>query len=272
MQDSEAATASLAPRDRSGRAAPTPLVLLLGSLSFGTVLLFLIGLHSVFLTFAGLYYVWVVTPTAVCFVYTESRRRVLEGWRRGIRRWWHQLAMSVPLGVGLIGCCLLAYRYLGRWIGIVPQHLRERLVQYGLARASSPYAIPPADIAVILWLSLLNPMMEEFFWRLFLFELLRNPEAGGECRRWWGPAWLVSGLYASYHVPIVASILPAYLAALAFFALTAAGLALQLLAERRGVVMAFGVHAAADMFVCLVLADVVWSLGIEANPVNATAV
>lgn len=240
--------------------APLALVLTIGALPVPTVLVGLVALKSIWLTLAGMYYVWVVSPTVVCYAYAGTRMRSLAAYRRVARGARRQLAIAVPACAAVVGVGVLAYHFLGRVLGVDPRAIARGLEPYGLVEAAVA-----ADVSVIAWLVVLNPVMEEFFWRLFLFAQLRGDDDEGGAR-WWGPACGVAALYAAYHVPVIAAVgLPPPLVALGGACLVGFGLAMQLVVERHGLVVAIGVHAAADITACVVLADVVWRLGLEAR-------
>ena len=79
-----------------GNPAPVLLVVFLGALVTPTVLLGFTILHSVWLTYISLYYLWVVAPALVCYCWRASRQRVVSAWRRGFRRARLQAAIALP--------------------------------------------------------------------------------------------------------------------------------------------------------------------------------
>ena len=113
-------------------------------------------------------------------------------------------------------------------------------------------------------------MLEEAFWRIFLYEML----SWGRCNavgddvvepdgatRWWASRPTValvatSALYATYHVSVLASVLGAS-ACLGEALLFGYGVFLQLLTRRFGVVAAILAHAGGAV-VGFVLGDLVW--------------
>ena len=248
-----------------GQRAPPWLIMLLGVLVTPTVIVGFTILDSVWLTYASLYYLWVVAPTAVCFCWSSSRRQLFaslqRGWRQQQRLQW---LLAVPVAVIVIGSCMLAYHLLAAPLGLDLDAVRERLAEYGLTPEN-----PAGDLGALAWLTFLNPLMEEFFWRLFLFEGLRplsSSSSGNPRARWWWPATLTSMLYASYHVPIVWQFIPPVLAALSFCGLVIIGLSLQHIVYRYGLILAVAVHFAYDACVSLIVADVIWGLGIATSP------
>ena len=65
---------------------PFELVIFLGALVTPTVVVGFLMLRSVWLTYASLYYLWVVAPSAVCFTWSGARERVRAGLRHEIER------------------------------------------------------------------------------------------------------------------------------------------------------------------------------------------
>ena len=297
---------------------PFELVIFLGALVTPTVVVGFLMLRSVWLTYASLYYLWVVAPSAVCFTWSGARERVRAGLRHGRRNFRGQLCLVLPLGVLVVGTSLLGYHLLAEPVlGLDMGVLRSTLAQYGLTPSN-----PAGDLGALAWLTLLNPLMEEGFWRLFLFQMLlprrRSPpaprasvdggiacgavggssggeegaivdgvggvggggssdECGGQAAdnyaesglfarcAWWRPCLLTSCLYASYHVPVVWSFLPLPLCAAIFVGLVCLGVALQLIVERVGLVLAVGFHLAYDLCASLIIADVLFGWGLAAS-------
>ena len=242
VDDSDSHLAILNAED--GQRAPPWLIVLLGVLVTPTVIVGFTILDSVWLTYCSLYYLWVVAPTAVCFCWSSSRRQLFaslqRGWRHNQRLQW---LLALPIDVVVIGTCMLAYHLLAAPLGLDLGVMRERLAEYGLTPSN-----PGGDLGALAWLTFLNPLMEEFFWRLFVFEGLRPLGASSSSARarWWTPATLTSVLYASYHVPIVWQFLPPVLVALGFCFLVGLGLSLQYAVYRYGVILAVAVHFAYD--------------------------
>ena len=237
--------------------APPALVIFLGALVTPTVIVGFDLLRSVWLTYISLYYLWVVAPAAVCWHWTGSRRRVEAGVRRGMKRVKLQAALALLALPLLVGGSLLLYHLFGNLVGFDVATVRPALETYGLTAEN-----PAGDLGALTWLTFLNPIMEEMFWRIFLFESLRQPDASTAWWRWWAPAVTTSVLYASYHVPVVILILPLPLVILAYVFLIGLGMQLQLIVERFGLVLSVGVHLAADLTASLIVCDVLWEWGI----------
>ena len=155
---------------------PFELVIFLGALVTPTVVLGFLVLRSVWLTYASLYYLWVVAPSAVCFTWSGARARVRTGLRQGRRNFRRQLCLVLPLDVLVVGTSLYGYHLLAEPVlGLDMGMLRATLAQFGLTPSN-----PAGDLGALAWLTLLNPLMEEGFWRLFLFQMLlprRRPPA-----------------------------------------------------------------------------------------------
>ena len=276
---------------------PLALSTFLGVLVTPTVCVGFLVLKSVWLTYASLYYLWVVAPAAVCYVWNGARVACYTSWRWGLRNARMQLLLAVPLMILVVsgavgGAHLLAVPVLHLDVSLI----RARLATYGLTQTN-----PSGDMGALAWLTLLNPLMEEGFWRIFLFNLLllrqlptpklasvdaadasvagaaaSATNAGGEVGerfssvpsssssvgQWWRAGLLTSALYAAYHVPIVWSCLPFGLCVAAYLGLVALGVLLQLVVERFGVVLAILLHAAVDLTASLLIADIIFGWGI----------
>ena len=165
-----------------------------------------------------------------------------------------------------VGGAVLLFYVFGRRTGEI-EPARERAAALGLDPAH-----PAAVGFFIIWLSLVNPVLEEAFWRIFLYEMLswgRCNAAGDDvdepdgATRWWASRPTValvatSALYASYHVSVLASVLSAPFACIGEALLFGYGVFLQLLTRRFGVVAAILAHAGGDAVVGFVLGDLVW--------------
>ena len=257
--------------------APAALVVFLGALVSPTVYVGFTLLKSVWLTYIALYYIWVVAPIAVCFCWSGSRQRVVAALKRGFQRIPLQCMLAVPAIPLFIGSGLLVYHFLARPLGIIVEDLRHDLATWGLTRAN-----PGGDMGELAWLTFLNPVMEEFFWRVFLFESLRAsrdalwlPRSDDEPPeplstvamsrwewRWWGPALGANVLYACYHVPVIYLFLPPPLTVACWVGLVLIGLSLTLVIERFGLITAVGWHLAADAIVSLIVMDAIFGWGI----------
>lgn len=227
---------------------PVALIALLGLLVAPTVLVGVDILHNVFLTFTALAYLWSVAPAIMCLIYPGAWVLVAAACQRGSHWPLRQICLAVPAFVIIIATGLLECRMVSSVFGINILAIRTSLARFGLTSES---AAPDAE--VIAWLSVVNPILEEFFWRVFMFECLRG-------QRFWLPALGVSTLYASYHVPVVWNVLPPGLVALTFLFLVLLGLALQLIVDHVGLILAAAVHCAYDVVACMLLSDVLWSV------------
>lgn len=233
-------------------AAPPLLVLLIGLAVTPTVLFGFGMLRSMWITYLSLYYLWIVAPSLVCFCYSGSRKLVQSGLRRAMRRQRFQLGLAigvVPLAVGLL---LLGYHVLAPPLGIDEDRLKPSLGMFGLT-PSQVFS----DLGALAWLTFLNPFMEEFFWRVFVFEHLRMAT-----RRWWLPCLITSFVYAMYHVPVVCNFLPLPLVALGFIGLVSLGVVLQVVVEHVGIIFSVGIHLAFDAVASLIVTDILWRWGL----------
>ena len=238
------------------RLPPRALVVLLGALTTPATAVLFAWLRNVWLTFAAVATLWVGMPLAVCCTNAPVRQVLRKHWRRGLRRPGFQVSVAVPLALGIVGSALLTYRYVARYVVDVDS-LRAKLADYGLSDAD-----PAPDVIALLWLTFLNPIMEEGFWRVFCFQLLLRDGGGEDRRRWWTAALAVSVLYAAYHLPVVWNFLPLALVLGCGVGLTLLGLALQRVVERLGLIVAIVAHGACDAVVSVIVADVVWSWGL----------
>ena len=137
-------------------------------------------------------------------------------------------------------------------------------------------------IFLALWFSFVNPVLEEFFWRVFLRWELRDPccgvdVAGGESR----PMdlegnvddqlddqppeickILVSCYFASYHVVVVLFFLQWYWAVLAGVGLAVTGRLLVWVQEdkRYGLMTSLGAHVGLDVAFCFIVAQIYFKI------------
>lgn len=229
------------------------LVVLMALLVTPSVGVGVLVLHNAFLTFSGLAWLWVVAPAFLLYLYPAAWAIVSSAIKRGMRHAAWQAALGIPSAIAIIGLNILCYHFGARLLGLDASSMRAGLgSSFGLTDGT-----PLPDVEVILWLSLVNPVMEEFFWRVFVFELIR-----GGCE-WWRPACGAAILYAMYHVPVMMAFLPTPLIALAFVLLIGLGVALQVSVDRIGLIFAVILHCSFDVVACILFADVVWSWGLE---------
>jgi hypothetical protein len=236
---------------------PAALAVTIGALVTPTVFIGFVVLKSVWLTYFSLYYLWVIAPSMVCFLWAGTRAATLDSCRHGLRRSSWQLSLALPVAAVVVVTALLAYRFLAVPLGLDMVVVRERLASYGLTEAN-----PLGDLGALAWLSFLNPIMEELFWRVFLFEALREPDASDTWSSWWVPACVTELLFASYHVPVVWQLVPLPLVGLAYVFLASLGFGLQIATDRYGLLFAIVVHFAYDLTACIIGADLIWNLGI----------
>ena len=265
-RDSDATDAAQLLTTTAPTRPPLALILIIGALPTPVVFGGMIGASSVFLALFGVEASWIFPPLAVLWAWPAARARVQRGWARACRKRGRQLALGLALWVTTVGGAVLLFYVFGRRTGEI-EPAPERAAALGLDPAH------PASVGFfIIWLSLVNPVLEEAFWRIFLYEMLswgRCNAAGDDvdepdgATRWWASRPTValvatSALYATYHVSVLASVLSAPFACLGEALLFGYGVFLQLLTRRFGVVAAILAHAGGDAVVGFVLGDLVW--------------
>ncbi|KAL1521245.1 hypothetical protein AB1Y20_020916 [Prymnesium parvum] len=238
---------------------PLPLTLLHACLSTLVVCLSFASARALWPTLAALVVVWLALPALICAAYPLAASLLREELRRVCGRAWLQLRLAAPLAAAAAAFSLAAWHVAKRPLGLPPVSTRERLASFGLSDSA-----PWADVFLIVWLTLVNPLMEEFFWRVYLMQLFlarwrdsrfcRHPHGGTIAA-----GLAASAFYAAYHVPVVASVAPLPLALLAGVGLVAIGGAFQLLTQRGYLIVSIGLHMSADLVVGMVLADIVWA-------------
>lgn len=166
-----------APPERGGaaRAAlpPPAVVLTVGALPTLVVLVAMVAIGSVWAAVFGVEASWLVTPVLVCLRWPASKRLALAGWRAASQRPLLQVLVGVGLWVGSAGSAVLLFWLVGRHTGVIPG-VRSRAAEYGLSETH-----PAAVYFFIGWFSLVNPVLEEMFWRIFLFEHMQPAVAPG---------------------------------------------------------------------------------------------
>jgi len=220
--------------------------------------------HSIWLTFAALFGVWIFVPLLLSAACHGSGRLLLASFHQGMQRPRWQLLVATPAALVSLAIAMGSYHLLALPLGVDLELIRERLGSYGLTSEE-----PLPDVSVISWLTLLNPPMEEFFWRLFVFRHLQSYDRPcSRCRRWWTPAIATSLMYAAYHTPVTMLLLQPTLVVLSACGLVALGLILQAVVERFGLLVATGLHASLDVAACMIFADIVWSLQMASTRVD----
>lgn len=236
---------------------PAVLVVVHAALIVPAVILCFSVLHHIWLTYFALFSLWVLGPIAACHYWAGAQQRALIALSRGLHRWRLQAPFAVA-SVPLLTVTLLAsYHFLA-----APLHISDKAMQPALGSFGLLPSTIGLDVISLLWLTLVNPVMEECFWRIYVFEMLRQPAPGKRRSTWWAPALASAALYASYHVPVVANFLRPSLCALAYVGLVGLGLLLQLIVEHVGVLVAIGVHTAADAAASLIASDIIWRWGL----------
>lgn len=243
----------------AARLPPLSLVIALGLLSTPMILAWFWGMRSLWATLGSLVVVWVVCPLIVCTVWPHTRKLIHDEILRTCRNPGRQTAFAVLLGSCTVAMSLSAWHYFARPLGLPPATTRQQLSALGLDESE-----PWADIFLISWLTLVNPLMEEFFWRVFLMQLLlaywNDSRFCSKPRHaMYVAAFTASTLYAAYHVPVIATVAPLSLALFAGVCLVMIGGLFQALAQAGFLIIAFGLHMCGDLVICMILADIVWT-------------
>lgn len=100
------------------------------------------------------------------------------------------------------------------------------------------------DISLlIVLLGICNPLLEEWFWRIFLYKFFEKNERNN---------WLLSLCYSSYHFFVVLKLTDVICASISMLGICALGRFFLLLLERKGYFTAAIAHLGAD-FVAIVI-------------------
>jgi hypothetical protein len=157
-----------------------------------------------------------------------------------------QVQLGIILWVLAVGSGLLGY-FVFRRIVISDETIlnaRAEAAEFGITRSKSALSL-----FVGIWFCIVNPFVEEVFWRIFVMVLLRG--LGGQ----WA-SLLSAVLYASYHAIPIQYFVPGWVAAIAVFFLTVAGAFFEMVGVRFGLVVAVMLHSGADTVIACVAADV----------------
>ena len=261
------------PSDEGGAPAPhVPLWLALcvGALPTPVVWFGMWGAENAWVTIGLLEAWWVVSPLVILRAWPTSWRMVRRAAARALEHPARQALMGAAL---LLVCVGVVTPVLPRAVETVPA-LRGVGSTAALLGLSDAVAVD----AFAAWFSVANPVLEEFFWRLFLYQLLGGDGTG----RFWGaargapddetprrcrrlassvepiPTLVTSAVYALYHASVVARFAGplSVLAAEAF--LLCYGVALQLVTANLGVLVSVGAHAGGDIVIALCLTESLW--------------
>lgn len=148
----------------------------------------------------------------------------------------------------------------GEYLGVPLVTLRGLIELFGIHDPPLPY------VFFALYFTVVNPLLEEVFWRTFLYR-----ELGGERR--WAKALLAHN-YALYHLFVTSSLMPHWFSVFcAYPFLVGFGLALDRIArdERFGVVTAIGVHAGMDLAAAFWIMDLRFGCALARVLVRAAA-
>jgi len=149
-----------------------------------------------------------------------------------------QAKYGVVYFVPVFGMLLLAYYLAGK--AFIPNKSAV-VAEFGLT--SEPLTLAMCSM----YFSFVNPVLEEFFWRVFL------PHALGFSER---ALWMSSVFYSLYHVFVLTALgLPPWICGTTFVALAIAGRVFCALVQLTGPLSAAAAHSAADLCIAAVLWD-----------------
>lgn len=244
-------------------AVVTPAVILSFALARNVLITYLVGV-----------FVWLLVPTVLRLVSTRARNSMVIGWKRSTRDLKRQLAVGVPGALVLTGAVFSVYVFTT----VVAddsaiESTRRRFYDYGLAVGTTSER--SATIFVFVWLTVSNPILEELFWRAFLYRsLLEDPDTELSWRHdgwaWWGPAAVSAVLYASYHVVLINEFTHVGIAFAAGVVIIGYGIVCQLLTAQFGLIASIVVHAGGDFGAALGGADLLFGWGVAPVPSNTT--
>eukprot|EP01028_Stygiella_incarcerata_P013070 TRINITY_DN81138_c0_g1_i1.p1 TRINITY_DN81138_c0_g1~~TRINITY_DN81138_c0_g1_i1.p1 ORF type:complete len:329 (+),score=74.69 TRINITY_DN81138_c0_g1_i1:109-1095(+) len=108
-------------------------------------------------------------------------------------------------------------------------------------------------IAFMCYFAIVNPLVEEFFWRAFLSIVFGS---------YWFPHRVVETLaYTSYHVLVLSIFFPWYLVAIFSVGVYFAGVCFVMLYDIFGFFVAYGAHAGGDTVIMIILANMYYGSG-----------
>ena len=193
--------------------------LLFGLIPYGAVAIGLYALSSGWAAI-GLYHLAAIAAMALAG-YRQKDARLFSGW---------SAALGLPLAALCFGGCLLLY-VLWPLIRLEGLALDRALLSLGLSGAAWWAFIP--------YYTLVNPVVEELFWRGFLGSDSTRPT-------------LADVLFAGYHALVLATFMPWYVNAAEVLGLVFVAWIWRQLARRNGgLAIPLATHAAADLGIIL---------------------
>lgn len=161
---------------------------------------------------------------------------------------------GLMLAIGLVAYILCRSASVpGEYLGVPLTELRQTLEIYGIRN-------PVAMIAFALYFAVVNPILEELFWRHFARARLVEEYCTNLPILCWGssPAdALAASAYSAYHSVIIAMLMPAWFNFLvAFPFLVAFGHGLSLLADKYGIRTAIAIHSGLDLAAACWILDI----------------
>lgn len=156
----------------------------------------------------------------------------------------------LSVGVFVYACCRAASTP-GEYLGVSLRTLRETLRNFGVTR---PYAM----IAFSLYFAVVNPILEELFWRRFARRRLAQQDYPKSIIRWSRPADVLAACaYAAYHSVIISMLMPAWFNfGVAFPFLVVFGQTLATVYDKFGIKTAVAVHSALDLSCAIWILDI----------------
>lgn len=161
---------------------------------------------------------------------------------------------GIMLAIGLVAYIFCRSASVpGEYLGVPLNELRQTLELYGIRSQV-------AMTAFALYFAVINPILEELFWRRFARARLGEEYSSKLPLLSWGssPADALSAsAYSAYHSVIIAMLMPAWFNFLvAFPFLVAFGHALSLLADKHGIHTAIAVHSGLDLAAACWILDI----------------
>eukprot|EP00743_Colponemidia_sp_Colp-15_P002444 GILK01002649.1.p1 GENE.GILK01002649.1~~GILK01002649.1.p1 ORF type:complete len:287 (-),score=24.15 GILK01002649.1:1117-1977(-) len=153
-----------------------------------------------------------------------------------VYKWREQVKRGLPLFVGFAGCLFGFYAILS---GRVIDNVASKMETFGLHAYYKGILV-----FFLLYFTIVNPLLEEFFWRSFLHHCFGRNER---------ERVFVSCAYALYHFFVLYWFYPTWECMIAVLALCAAGRMFLVITEHVGLLTATIAHSGADFAVMLIL-------------------
>ena len=220
-------------------AIPTPLVLVT-----------FVGIKSVWAATLGVELSWILLPMAIMLTFPVAKTNFKNALRHASQRHARQAAVGLALCLVTVGSFLILLVILQATLSDEVQarlkHIRVEAATYGFS--SSDYTMVGVFSG---WFILVNPTLEELFWRIFIFDSISRLTCAKTREGAIGVMLATSALYASYHSSVLFVFFDAPTASLALLGLVGYGMFLQILTSRIGVFAAIGAHTGGDAVVLI---------------------